>query len=309
MAFGAGGSSAYAWRSREYPLVVTEAAPVPVIIVNYNSSDWTIKCLRSLALIEQPPVAPIVVDDASSDGSVEEIRACCPGVRVLIAPANRGFGAANNTGIQAALRENPAYVWLLNNDTEVDADCLKLLLTKADRDPSLGVVGAMVYDLMDKERVQVAGGGYVSKRLALTGHHRSANKPLGFITGVSMLIRREVLRATGGFDERFFLYLEDVDLSVRVAAEGWRLALEPSARVWHQGGATTSVRGSRRSPAMDRIIAASTTLFICKHAGRSWPFWLAVRVMLMLIRRLTPRRALSIGWMLRGVLDGLKASR
>lgn len=284
-------------------------ARVPVVIVNYNNADSTIKCLRSLASIEQPPVRPIVVDNASTDASVEMIRSSFPRTEVIVASANRGFGAGNNLALRSEAAGEAPYVWLLNNDTEVDPDCLRLLIAQAEADRRLGVVGAMIYDLQERERVQVAGGGYLVRRLGLTRHYRSTRNSLGFITGVSMLVRRDVIAATEGFDERFFLYCEDVDFCVRAVDAGWRLGLEPAARVWHQGGATTSARGSQRSPSMDRIFAASTALFIRKHGGRVWPVWLGTRVLLMLARRLTPRRVGSMAAMLQGLSDGLERVR
>lgn len=284
---------------------VHRPAPVPVVIVNYNRADWTIKCLRSLGKIEQPTVRAIVVDNASTDDSAERIRRSSPGTEVIVASANRGFGAGSNIGIRAALRSDADYVWLLNNDTEVAPNCLRLLVDKAEADPRVGVVGAMIYEFEERERVQVAGGGYVFQPLALTRHRHSTKKSLDFVTGVSMLVRREPLELVGGFDERLFLYCEDVDLCVRIVAAGWHLAFQPAARVWHHGGATTSARGSRRPTSIDRIFAASTAVFIRKHAGRLWPVWLGVRVMLMFVRRLTPRRAASLRAMLRGISDGL----
>lgn len=284
-------------------------APVPVVIVNYNNAASTMRCLRSLARIERPSLRPIVVDNASTDDSVGEIRRSYPNIEIVVAPANRGFGAGNNVALGGALIEGSPFVWLLNNDTEVDPDCLRLLIERANADPRLGVVGAMIYELEDRERIQVAGGGYLQERLALTRHRYSQSGPLDFVTGVSMLVRREVLRSTGGFDERFFLYCEDVDFCVRAVAAGWRLGFEPGARVWHEGGATTSSKGSRRPAEMDRVFAASTALFIRKHGGRGWPLWLTVRVILMLARRLTPARVGSLRSMVAGVSDGLKAFR
>lgn len=279
---------------------------IPVIIVNYNQADWTVRCLRSLHRIADPPILPIVVDSASTDDSVSRIRAEYPRVEVVRCPTNRGFGAANNVGISRALRDDPRFVWLLNSDTEVDPQCLSFLAARAAANAHVGVVGAMIYEMHERERIQVSGGGSLIRRLGLTRNHREVQDRLDFIIGVSMFFRTEALVDTGGFDERFFLYYEEVDLCSRVISCGWQLDVEPAARVWHVGGASTSAKGAHRPVSMDRVFAASTSGFIRKHGGRFWPLWLGLRVMVMLVRRFTPRRARAIPSMLLGVAEGIR---
>lgn len=282
--------------------------PVGVVVLNYNNAQRTIRCLGSLQRLTYEPHSVVVVDNASTDRSPMAIRKTFPGAEMVVSPHNRGFGAGNNIGISCFLTRQAPYVWLLNNDTEVDSHSLSHMVRRMESDSRLGILGSLVFEIQERERIQSAGGGRVLRRLAITRDNLDLDGgDLNFVSGVSMLIRREVLEEIGGFDERFFLYLEDVDLCVRAADAGWKLAVEPEARVWHEGGATTGAKGTHKPTTTDRVYAASTAGFIRKHGGTLWPAWLALRATVMVLHRLVGGRASHLSTVLGGMGDGISA--
>ena len=156
---------------------------------------------------------------------------------------NLGFAGGNNVGLRfARARGDCDYVWLLNNDTVIDPHALAELVRTAERDERVGMVGSTLRYYDEPERVQAYGGGRVVRWNGSTRHHdETFSGPLDalepdYITGGSLLLRRELLEAVGEMDDRYFLYSEEVDWCLRSREQGWRLAFAPRSLVWHKGG-------------------------------------------------------------------------
>jgi GT2 family glycosyltransferase len=155
---------------------------------------------------------------------------------------NRGYAGGNNVGLAWALDEGADWVLVLNEDTILAEDCLARLVAAGESDPRIGIVGPMVYHFDEPEVIQSAGGRLGNSWSALligtnetdTGQFREP-RSVEWISGCAMLIRRRLLEQVGAFDERFFIYWEEIDLCLRARQAGWRLLHVPQAKLWHKG--------------------------------------------------------------------------
>lgn len=239
---------------------------VYILILNYRVWRDTVACLGALEKLEYPNYRVLVLDNASDNDSVAQIRAAFPAVEVLELERNLGFAGGNNVGIRRALTEGAAYVWLLNPDTLPDARALAAMVEQAQQDVQIGAVGSVLYEMDRPEQVQAWGGGEVVLSwglIRLLSHPRETPQ-LNYISGASLLLRREALERVGLLDEGFFMYGEDADMGLRLLKSGFRLAVAPRAQVWHKGG--TSWNGSLKA---DEHFAACNVRLFRKHAP--WP--------------------------------------
>ncbi|MDF1505315.1 glycosyltransferase family 2 protein [Roseisolibacter sp. H3M3-2] len=224
--------------------VAAEPAHVVVVVLNWKGYDDTAACLRTLAASDWPRTTVLLVDNGSPDGSGERLHRDFPDVPYLQTGANLGYTGGNNRGFAWALDRGADHVVVLNNDTEVAPDCVRRLVEAAGSDPRVGLVAPkiLVHDAPDT--LWFAGGDLALARG--TGRHRGegardAEYPQGsrageitFATGCCFLLTRPALEAVGGFDDAFFAYNEDVDLSWRLARAGFALRYEPAARLTHK---------------------------------------------------------------------------
>ncbi len=229
---------------------------VSAVIVSYNSAAYLPDCLRSLR--SEGVSSVVVVDNASSDGSVAVVQADDPAATVLETGANLGFGTAANQGVAATAGE---YVLILNPDTVVEPGTVKALADALDRDPDLAVVGPRIENLDGTlypsvrrfPNLTVAFGHaflglvwpanpFTRRYRMLDWDHDRAAADVDWVGGACFLARRTAFEMVGGFDEAYFMYVEDVDLCWRLGQAGWRVGYEPGGRVVHAlGGSSRSV--------------------------------------------------------------------
>jgi len=207
-----------------------------IIIVNYDGQAHIDTCLNSLREVGQRGYEVIVVDNASGDGSAEHVAARHPQVRLIRNEANLGFGAGNNRGAEWARGE---YLAFLNPDTVVEPGWLEALIAALEQDPKAGLATALVL-LMDRpDRVNTCGNDMHMTGLTLCrgmGAHRggfSKTVGVGAVSGAAFAVRRDLFETLGGFDESFFLYMEDSDLSLRARLAGYHLLAVPGAVIHH----------------------------------------------------------------------------
>ena len=227
---------------------------VHAVIVNWNGREETLGCLQSLAASRDVEVVVHVIDNGSADGSVGAVRAAYPEVRIQSFDENRGFAAAANAGMRAALESGAGFVFLLNNDARVEPDTLGRLLDAARRKPEAGIYGGKIFRDRAANRLWCCGVsmGWYFNLCRLRGFDRvddgsyDREETVASLTGCGLLITREVLERIGLFDEDFFVYVEDADLCARARMEGFSCLYVPDAVMEHAGAGST---GGGYSPA------------------------------------------------------------
>jgi len=285
---------------------------VYAVILNWNRCEDTLACLASLSRLDYPNLRVLLVDNGSSDGTPEAVARQFPDVEVIVNESNLGFAAGCNVGLRHALERGADYIFLLNNDTLVDPAALNHLIALSG--PNVGIVAPKIYYAADPTRIWSVGGMRHPLTLEKTGDGRGQIDvgqwddvmERDYLVGCALLLSRRLLTEVGLFDERFFMYYEDSDLSLRARQAGFRLLLSPQARVWHKVAVSS---GGSDSPNERYWMARSSVLFFCKHVRGLrwlivWPYRTgsAIKTVLRLIWHGQGRSARAY---LRGLRDGL----
>jgi GT2 family glycosyltransferase len=212
---------------------------VSVIVLNYNGRKWIDGCLAGLASQTAAPLyETVLVDNGSHDDSVKFARTKYPDVRVVENGRNLGFAGGNNAG---ARQSSGDWLAFLNNDTSPDPRWLHELTEAAQRNSACGIVTSRIVFMDDSSVIDSAGDGYLMAGGAFKhGHGARADdfavsREVFGACGGAFMIRRELFEALGGFDERFFMVYEDVDLSYRARLRGARVWYAADAIVRHAG--------------------------------------------------------------------------
>jgi GT2 family glycosyltransferase len=213
-----------------------DAPEASVIIVNHNGGAYLEACLRSLTLTGPQDYEVIVVDNASTDGSADHVEQAFPGVRVIRNRVNGGFGQGNNLGARWARGE---YLAFLNPDTMAEPGWLSALVAALKDRPSAGLATPKILQLNDPRRINTCGNVVHLTGLTLCrgmNWDRDAfaeGEKIAAVSGAAFVMRRDLFDALGGFDESFFLYMEDTDLSYRARLAGFECLYVPSSVVLH----------------------------------------------------------------------------
>lgn len=241
---------------------------VHIIVLHYTGSAHTRACLESLRKLDYPDYTVLLIDNGSPDDSGPEVARDFPEVTFEQLPENLGFSGGSNHGLVTCMNAGADWIWLLNSDTIIDPDALKILMQVAQKQPDAGVLGALPFASPDSD-VLDAGIGEISFWQGRTVMRKSVPLNQDFIacpwiTGNNFLIRVQALRQVGIFDDRFFLYFEDVDLCVRLRHAGWTCLLVPIAKIFHCGNAST---GEEKSTWRSYYHTRNRLLFFCKHGN------------------------------------------
>ena len=241
---------------------------VYVILLNWNRCEDTLECLASLRASTYRPLHLLVVDQHSSDDSPARICAAYPEVEVLELMQNVGFAAGMNAGIRHALQKGATHLLLLNNDTIVAPEMIAELM--AQLQPGVGLVGPAIFYYDQPQTIWSIGGSIHPLLLEMSGNHgrqrELPKRPVAqdFLSGCALLLPRETVERVGLWDERFFMYYEDLDYCLRVGKSGLTLILAPAARVWHKVSASS---GGSASPSERYQMAKSSGLYFRKQMG------------------------------------------
>jgi GT2 family glycosyltransferase len=219
-----------------------------VVIPNWNGMDMLGACLDSL-LAQSEPCRIVVVDNGSEDGSIELLHSGYPDVHLIQRDKNYGFTGGVNPGIDYALEQGAEYVALFNNDALADHHWLKHLVACADTHPEAGIVTCK-FLMMDRRHLDSTGDFYSIWGLLFprgrnqvdTGQFDDQREIFG-ATGGASLYRCKMLQEIGTFDDDFFAYFEDGDISFRAQLAGWKVRYEPAAKAYHHLSATSSRLG------------------------------------------------------------------
>ena len=270
---------------------------VSIITVTHNGADYTVASLNSLRKRGLPRDAEvIVVDNGSSPPESQQLESELPWCRHVRLSENKGFGSANNAGATQATGE---YLFFVNNDTLFSGDVVTPLAEALIREPGIGIVAPSL--LNEDGTFQISFGRFPSiinerrtRREALRLRTKGilptrAPRP-DWVTGAALMIRRDLFRKVGGFDEGYFMYFEDVDLCKRVRLDGSGILYREDLTLTHLGG-KSYVKGS---PVMELEYRRSQLRFYDKF--NSWPERLMLRLYLLL-------KALASGILFRGAIS------
>ncbi len=241
------------------------APPAAVVILNWNQPDLTRRCLTHVHAQDYPNQRVVVVDNGSRPAGRVVLEPDSPAELVQL-PANLGFAGGMNAGIRHALAAGAEYVWLLNNDAFPGPDCLTRLVAAV---AEAGDIAAATPALFSEDGGEQHCGSTVDWRtLEMVPFLSAAPAPDGFgkwLVGTAPLFRAAALRAAGGFDARYFAYMEEVDLFLRCQRLGYRSAVVPAARCLHLGSAST---GGDHSPTSVYLITRNAWLLWARHPHR-----------------------------------------
>lgn len=288
------------------------------VVVNWNGGELNHDCLASLVAEGIPPARIVFVDNASSDGSLESVRERFAALEVIENSANLGFGEASNQGAARALELGADAVFFVNNDLVLEPGCLALLVAYLAELPRVGLCGPRVLDRSDPTRIWCAGGLLTWRQnlSTLRGHLRKDGEvyrgdlSVDYVPGCALLARREVLEATGGFDARYFAYMEDVDLCLRAKRLGWEVHLVGEASALHAYSHST---GGGYNARRKYMMGVNSIWFLRGHGGAlEWGRFLVFDVLslpLLWLAGLANGRAGAVWAKGRGIVDGLRGRR
>jgi N-acetylglucosaminyl-diphospho-decaprenol L-rhamnosyltransferase len=274
---------------------------VAAVVVNYNARDYLVRCVGSL--LDAGVSRVVVADNGSSDGSELALLEHYPAAKWVPTGGNLGYGRGANIG--AGLIDTE-YLLVCNADVVIGPRAIAALHELLESRPEVGMVGPRILNLNGElypsarrfpDLLEAFGHGFVgqfwagnpfSKRYRMTEWDHAGRRDVDWVSGCCFLVRREAWDKVGGFDRRYFMYLEDVDLCWRLGHEGWAVSYEPAAQVVHVQGASAD----RHPYRMLLAHHVSMWRFACRTTppGRGWLLalvlpGLAVRLVLTVARR------------------------
>lgn len=212
---------------------------VAIVILNYCQSELTLECLRSLRLLNYKNIEVIVTDNSPVSNRLPEskVRDIVSDCKVIYNDSNKGVSAGSNSGFLRAIQDGAEFIWMLNNDTIVKEDSLIKLVEKMNLDSQIGAVSSAIYDI-DGKKMQTIGCGRLNLYKFYTLANTSVEMPFDFLYGTSMLIRTKAMTEVGFWDEKIFMYFEDVEFCLRLKNKKWKLACAPDSVIYHHEGAS-----------------------------------------------------------------------
>lgn len=289
---------------------------VLAIILNWRQPELTLECVSAVREMAEPKPALLVLDNGSGDRSAGKLRAALAPEEFLQLPQNLGFAGGANVGLRRALEQGYDYALLLNNDAFPAANMLTELLAEAAEDIAL-LSPKILYEA-EPERIWFGGGRQDAHLLELRdrgqgepdGLRWSYSRDVDYLLGTCLLVNLAATKDAGLLDERFFMYYEDLDWSIRFRAAGYRLRLVAGARLYHRVAVSS---GGPESPTRRYMLARSSVCFYGLHASKGWP-WLILPYRLAsalktVMRLLVSGRRDSAAAHIRGLMDGWRLLR
>jgi GT2 family glycosyltransferase len=212
---------------------MTSSPELPVVVLHWRSPDTALRAVRSLNRSRGVRLRVLVVENGSGDGSGKRLRDGLDGAAELLElPGNLGYAGGMNAGIRWWRgRTQAPFILLVTQDMTLQEDAVSHLLAAAREQPGLAAVGPVTWLQDPPDRIFSAGGWIDEKRLRF-GQHRTLGESavVDWLNGCCLLLRTEALADVGLLDERYFLYLEEVDLCRRLTEAGWDVAVATEAR-------------------------------------------------------------------------------
>ena len=242
-------------------------AHIKILILNWNGKHLLKPCLDSVSAIDYPNYSVMVIDNGSTDNSVKMVKEKYSEVELLELENNNGFAGGYNRCFTRLKDEYSGFILLLNNDTEVDPDILNSFIQAKEKYGDNNLYGGKIFYQNNQELIWYAGGNVDLKYLKIS--HRGIrqndsaefSKPLqtDYITGCCLFTSMEVINQLNGFDERFNMYGEDVELCLRAKKEGINCYYWPDAKLYHHvsaslGGTFSLKKLSKKLISMGRLL-------------------------------------------------------
>jgi hypothetical protein len=279
-----------------------------VIILNWNAAQDTVGCVREVCAWEDIEAQIWIVDNASSDDSVDIISRECATAHLTRCEANLGFAGGNNRGIREALSTSNAPILLLNNDASIAQSDVTRLLEDLHTDERIGLIGPLLLDAGDGERLLSAGG-----RDPVLHHHShilelTPGEPIRaveYVPGTVLLIRPEVFQAVGLLDEDYFFSMEVADLCKRAKRAGYLSVIDTRAHAFHDLDRSSEIRETLHTYYIIRNRFLFARKFYPNRKTLLYGIWGAYSLALSVKVRLSGKRAMARA-VLTGLLDGLR---
>ena len=217
---------------------------VYAVILNYNGYEDTKNCIESLKKVDYSNLRIVIVDNASTDGSYDKFKKKFPEVTVIETQYNMGYTGGMNTGARFAVENKADYILLSNNDMLYEVDFLKILVEKIESDRTVGIISPKVLYMHDTNIIYCAGAEFKLFRCAAVNMYKgmsaenygNESREITSAEGSCLLIRKEVFDKAGYYNDKYFIYFEDIDFSDRVR-KYFKIFYEPQSRVYHKTGA------------------------------------------------------------------------
>jgi len=295
---------------------------IAIIIINWNTYQLTFNCLKSLEACNYKNKTIFFVDNGSNDGSGDKIALEFPEINYIKNEKNEGFTGANNKALNIILKQSFDYVLLLNNDTEVEPDFLSLLAASMESDKNLAATQPLILDFPNKNTIWNAGGSFNTFfGLSKTRYKGLIYKPklkietfTEWISGCCILVNIGVVKKVGLLDNRFFAYFEDVDWSIRMTNQGYKLGVVPKSIIYHHTSGSTKKNNTSNegnlSPYAHYLNVRNHIYLIKKHTSffnniGSWIYQI-LKITSYSIYFIFRGRFGKFKMVWRGVLDGIK---
>jgi GT2 family glycosyltransferase len=284
---------------------------VGVLLVNYRQWDMTRRCVETLLESEGVEVIPALTDN-SSPGPVPSWVGSIPALRFLRQETNTGFTSGTNTAFSLVKDDDTDFVFVLNNDTEVFPDSIRLLTDHLDANPDAGIATPAILYAGRPELVWSAGGVLSPIQLkSRQSYGRVGDLPDGpvkcsFASGCAIMMRTADFAGLGGLDDGLFIYCDDNDLSLKVMESGRDIVLVPQSRILHHVSVTV---GGSLSPMSVYFTHRNRCIVALRHlSGIRRPLFVLYYLLLTLAKSLVypvRRRPELVGWMWKALAHGL----
>ncbi|HUC90006.1 MAG TPA: glycosyltransferase family 2 protein [Patescibacteria group bacterium] len=241
---------------------------VTAIVLTWNSADFICAALNSLKNSFYP-INILAIDNDSTDNTRQLIRKNYPDVEMHNTQTNLGYAGGNNYGIRLALKNRPDYIFILNPDAEVSKSCVEKLVDRLEAEPRLAAASPMIY-YHNSSKIWFAGS-WIKWRTGetlqcgqntLDDGRYNTQRYTERLNGCAMLIRSTTIARVGLMDERYFLYYEESDWSMRFASHGLGNGFQPDAKVWHKVSSST---GGFHGSIYQYYMTRNRLLFVRKH--------------------------------------------
>lgn len=267
-----------------------------IIILNWNGGKYLLSCLNSLRKVKSKiaRLEFLIVDNNSTDASVKNVIKKFPNIKIIKNLKNLGYSGGNNVGIKYALKQGADYILLLNPDTQVDNKFIDPLLESLEKNKKNGIAGPKTYKKSLSSKLISNAGNFLDRYLngkdlgngKLDKGQYDSVFLTDYVSGTAMLIKKIVFKKIGYFDERFFLYYEDVDFCLRAKVKGFESCFVQKSLIFHKGSVNTVVG----SPLHTYYNTRNRLLFLKKYSSLIPKIFEVIKLMKIVLRFIIKRR-------------------